>query len=217
MTSRREVTARRRSTASAASDVTPSGRPTSPSGVGTGRRGSGTAVPPSEESGTPAALADPAGESGIRDASGRLDERSKRIIEQLQEDGRRSYAAIARAVGLSEAATRQRVQRLIEEGIVQIVAVTRAEAVGFRRQALIGVQTEGEVRSVASRLAALPEAEYVIVCAGKFDVLVELVCEDDEHLLRVIDEGVRAVPGVRTTETFVYLRLEKETYQWGTR
>jgi Lrp/AsnC family transcriptional regulator for asnA, asnC and gidA len=156
-------------------------------------------------------------EVSIRDASGRLDERSKRIIEQLQEDGRRSYAAIARAVGLSEAATRLRVQRLLEEGVVQIAAVTRAEAVGFRRQAMLGVRVEGDVRSVAQKLSALPEAAYVVICAGQYDLLVEVVCEDDEHLLAVIDNGVRSIPGVRSTETFLYLRLEKETYQWGTR
>ena len=159
----------------------------------------------------------PEAESSIRDASGRLDERSKRIIEQLQEDARRSYAAIARAVGLSEAATRLRVQRLLEEGIVQIAAVTRAEAVGFHRQAMLGVRVEGDIRAVAQKLGNLPEAEYVVVCAGQYDLLVELVCEDDEHLLDVIDNGVRAVPGVRSTETFVYLRVEKESYQWGTR
>ena len=152
-----------------------------------------------------------------RAAPNRLDDRSKKIIEQLQQDGRRSYAAIARAVGLSEAATRQRVQHLIDEGIVQIVAVARAEAVGFPRQAMLGVRVEGDVRAVAQKLAAVPEAEYVVICAGQFDMLVELVCEDDEHLLEVVNDSVRSVPGVLSTETFVYLRLEKENYQWGTR
>lgn len=163
------------------------------------------------------AEAAPAADTGIRDASGRLDQRSKRIIEQLQEDGRRSYAAIARAVGLSEAATRQRVQRLLDERIVQIAAVTDAAAVGFRRQALIGVCVDGDLRAAAAKLSALPEADYVVVCAGRYDLLVELICEDDEHLLRAVDDGIRAVPGVRSTEAFVYLRLEKESYQWGTR
>jgi len=150
-------------------------------------------------------------------AGGRLDDLSKRIIEQLQEDGRRSYAAIARAVGLSEAATRQRVQRLRDDGIVQIAAVTDAKAVGFHRQALLGVKVEGDVQRVADKLVAVPEADYVVICAGQFDVLVELICEDDDHLLRVIDESIRALPGVRSTETFVYLKLAKESYQWGTR
>src|SRR5579862_8447609 len=151
----------------------------------------------------------------IRDSGGTLDQLSKRIIEQLQEDGRRSYAAIARAVGLSEAATRQRVQRLIDEGVIQITAVTDAAAVGFHRMALLGITVEGDVRTVADKLVGLAEAEYVVVCAGQFDVLVELICEDDEHLLRIVDESVRTIPGVRRAETFVYLKVAKETYQWG--
>ncbi|MGH9095312.1 MAG: Lrp/AsnC family transcriptional regulator [Acidimicrobiales bacterium] len=154
--------------------------------------------------------------SVIRDAGGRLDRLSKLIIEQLQEDGRRSYAAIARAVGLSEAATRQRVQRLLDEGIIQIAAVTDAAAVGFRRQAMVGLKVEGDIQRVADKLTAVAGAEYVVVCAGSFDILVELVCEDDEHLLTVVDE-MRSIPGVRSTETFVYLKLAKESYQWGTR
>jgi Lrp/AsnC family transcriptional regulator for asnA, asnC and gidA len=155
-------------------------------------------------------------ESQIRDASGRLDPLSKRIIEQLQEDGRRSYAAIARAVGLSEAATRQRVQRLLDEGIVQIAAVTDAGAVGFHRMAMLGIKVEGELQTVAEKITEVTEAEYVVVCAGQFDCLVEVICEDDEHLLGVLD-NVRAIPGVRSTETFVYLKVAKESYQWGTR
>jgi Lrp/AsnC family transcriptional regulator, regulator for asnA, asnC and gidA len=157
------------------------------------------------------------GSASIRDSKGALDRLSKQIIEQLQQDGRRSYAAIARAVGLSEAATRQRVQRLIDERVIQIAAVTDAAAVGFHRMALLGIQVEGDIRSVADKLAGLEEAEYVVICAGQFDVLVELICEDDAHLLRTIDESVRTIPGVRSTETFVYLKVAKETYQWGTR
>jgi Lrp/AsnC family transcriptional regulator for asnA, asnC and gidA len=156
-------------------------------------------------------------DASIRDSGGRLDRLSKLIIEQLQQDGRRSYAAIARAVGLSEAATRQRVQRLIDEDVVQIVAVTDAAAIGFHRMAMLGVQVDGEVRRVADKLSAVPEAEYVVICAGQFDLLVELICEDDTHLLRTIDESVRTIPGVRSTETFMYLKVAKETYQWGTR
>jgi Lrp/AsnC family transcriptional regulator, regulator for asnA, asnC and gidA len=153
----------------------------------------------------------------IRDSGGRLDQVSKKIIEQLQEDGRRSYAAIARAVGLSEAATRQRVQRLIDEKVVQVVAVTDAQAVGFQRMALLGIKVDGDIRRVADKLSGLPEAEYVVICAGQFDLLVELLCVDDEHLLHTIDESVRTIPGVRSTETFVYLKVAKENYQWGTR
>lgn len=153
----------------------------------------------------------------VRDARGALDPISKRIIEQLQQDGRRSYAAIARAVGLSEAATRQRVQRLIDERIIQIAAVTDPHAIGFHRTALLGVKVDGEIRKVAERLSDLQEAEYVVICGGQFDILVELLCEDDAHLLRTIDDSIRSIPGVASTETFVYLKVAKENYQWGIR
>ena len=153
----------------------------------------------------------------IRDSKGGLDKVSKMIIEQLQEDGRRSYAAIARAVGLSEAATRQRVQRLLDERVIQIVAVTDAAAIGFHRMALLGVKVDGNIRSVADKLVGMPEAEYVVFTAGQFDLIVEVLCVDDEHLLHTIDESVRTIPGVRSAEAFVYLKVEKENYQWGTR
>lgn len=146
-----------------------------------------------------------------------LDDVSKAIIEQLQQDGRRPYAAIGKAVGLSEAAVRQRVTRLQESGVMQIVAVTDPLQVGFARSALIGVRIDGDVEQVADALAALPEVTYLVVTAGSFDVLAEVVAEDDEHLLAVINRQVRAVPGVRSTETFVYLTLRKQLYDWGTR
>jgi Lrp/AsnC family transcriptional regulator for asnA, asnC and gidA len=146
-----------------------------------------------------------------------LDETSKRIIDQLQEDGRRPYAAIGKAVGLSEAAVRQRVQRLLDSGVVQIVAVTDPLQVGFSRQAMIGVRVEGDMTEVADRLADLAEVDYVVVTAGSFDLLVEVVCEDDDHLLDLLTQRIRTVPGVRSTETFVYLRLRKQLYNWGTR
>lgn len=151
----------------------------------------------------------------VRDSRGALDDTSKRIIEQLQQDGRRSYAAISRAVGLSEAATRQRVQRLIDEKVVQIAAVTDAAAIGFNRMAMLGIKVDGDIRSVAKELSDIREAEYVVICAGQFDILVELLCVDDAHLLRTIDGAIRSVPGVRSTETFVYLQVAKENYQWG--
>jgi len=146
-----------------------------------------------------------------------LDDVAKRIIEHLQADGRRSYAAIAKDVGLSEAAVRQRIQRLLDAGVMQIVAVTDPLTLGFRRQAMIGVRAEGDLRVVADRLGAIDEVDYVVVTAGSFDILVEVVAEDDEQLLRLLNESIRVVPGVRDTETFVYLRLTKQTYTWGTR
>ena len=145
-----------------------------------------------------------------------LDEISKRIIEQLQADGRRSYAAIGKAVGLSEAAVRQRVQRLHEAGIMQVDAVTDPLKLGFRRQAMIGLRCDGDVQVVADQLAAMDEIDYVVLTAGSFDVLLEVVCEDDDHLLEILSR-VRGVTSVTSTETFVYLKLRKQTYTWGTR
>ena len=154
--------------------------------------------------------------SGSAAISSVLDDLSKRIIEQLQQDGRRSYAAIARAVGLSEAATRQRVQHLIDDGVIQIATVTDASAVGFNRMALLGIKVEGDIRRVADKLVGINEADYVVLSAGQFDILVEVVCVDDRHLLEITD-SVRSIPGVSSTETFVYLEVTKENYQWGTR
>ena len=146
----------------------------------------------------------------------RLDATAKRIIELLQEDGRISYAAIAKAVGLSEAAARARVQKLLDSEVMQVVAVTDPTQVGFTRQAMIGVRTEGDPMKVGDRLAEVPEVDYVVTTAGSFDLLVEVVCEDDPHLLDVIRQ-VRELDGVVSSETFVYLKLNKQHYNWGTR
>jgi Lrp/AsnC family transcriptional regulator for asnA, asnC and gidA len=145
-----------------------------------------------------------------------LDDVSRAIIEQLQEDGRRPYARIATAVGLSEAAVRQRVQRLIDAGVMQIVAVTDPLQVGFSRQAMVTVRTSGDARAVADELAEFTEVDYVVITAGSVDVLVEVVCEDDDQLLDAVTR-IRAVDGVESTETHLYLGLRKQTYAWGTR
>lgn len=145
-----------------------------------------------------------------------LDDVSKAIIAELQEDGRRSYAAIGKAVGLSEAAVRQRVQRLVDGGVMQVVAVTDPLEMGFSRQAMIGVKATGDLEPIADALAELDEVDYVVITAGSFDVLAEVVCESDEHLLRIIGR-IRSVAGVLSTETLVYLKLRKQTYAWGVR
>ena len=150
-------------------------------------------------------------------ASQVLDDVSKRIIEQLQTDGRRSYSAIANVVGLSEAAVRQRVQRLIDSGVIQVVAVTDPLTVGFTRAAMVGVTVEGNPDAVADELERLSEVDYLVVVAGAYDLLLEVVCEDDDHLFEVLNSRIRSIPGVVRTETFVYLKLRKQTYSWGTR
>lgn len=144
-----------------------------------------------------------------------LDDVSKAIIEQLQEDGRRPYATIGRAVGLSEAAVRQRVQRLLDAGVMQIVAVTDPLQLGFPRQAMVGVRTSADLETTADLLAEIAEVDYAVITAGSFDLLVEVVARNDDHLMEVLKK-IRAVPGVTTTETFMYLKLQKQTYSWGT-
>lgn len=146
-----------------------------------------------------------------------LDDVSKAIIEQLQTDGRRSYAEIGKAVGLSEAAVRQRVQKLTDSGVMQVVAVTDPMQLGFYRQAMVGVRASGDTRDLADRLAALPEVDYVVLTAGSFDILVEVVCENDEELIALLNSRIRSLEGVLSTETFVYLKLHKQLYNWGTR
>jgi len=146
-----------------------------------------------------------------------LDELSKAIIEKLQEDGRRSYAGIGKAVGLSEAAVRQRVQRLIDAKVMQIVAVTDPMQLGFARQAMIGIRCTGDTIKLAEKLAAVPSIDYVVLTAGSFDVIAEVVCEDDNDLLELLNTRIRALPGVTSTDTLVYLKLMKQQYNWGTR
>ncbi|RFU84935.1 Lrp/AsnC family transcriptional regulator [Streptomyces triticagri] len=167
--------------------------------------------------GTSRVPASAAGSDPSRRTSGTVDAVSLAIIEQLQEDGRRPYAAIGKAVGLSEAAVRQRVQKLLDQGVMQIVAVTDPLTVGFRRQAMLGINVDGDLEPVADALDAMKEVEYIVITAGSFDLMVEIVCEDDDHLLEVINKRVRTLPGVRSTESFVYLKLKKQTYMWGTR
>jgi Lrp/AsnC family transcriptional regulator for asnA, asnC and gidA len=144
-----------------------------------------------------------------------LDDIAKRIIELLQGDGRLSYSAIAKDVGLSEAAVRHRVQKLIEGGVIQIVAVTDAMQMGFARQAMIGIKITGDVQEVAAKLGAMDELDYIVITTGRFDILAELVATSDDELLDIISKRVSTIDGVVTTETFVYMRLVKQTYAWG--
>ena len=146
-----------------------------------------------------------------------VDDVGKRLIEELQQDGRRSYAALAKTVGLSEAAVRQRVQRLIDSGVMQVVAVTDPMELGFARQAMVGIRVTGAIEPVADAIAGLDEVDYVVITAGSYDLLVEVVCESDEALLDVLSSKIRTIENVVSTETFMYLQLRKQTYSWGVR
>jgi Lrp/AsnC family transcriptional regulator for asnA, asnC and gidA len=147
-----------------------------------------------------------------------VSELDKRIIEHLQQDGRRPFTQIATDLGVSEAAVRARTNRMIEKGVLQVVGVTDPLKLGFQQMAMIGIKVEAaRLIEVAEEIAAFPETDYVVVTAGTYDILVECVAEDNEALLQFLAERLRKIKGVRETETFVYLRLMKQSYQWGTR
>jgi Lrp/AsnC family transcriptional regulator for asnA, asnC and gidA len=143
-----------------------------------------------------------------------LDDTDRAIIEQLQADGRIPYTRLGSAVGLSEAAVRQRVQRLLDAGVMQVVAVTNPLSLGFRRMAMIGVRTEGPSDEIARTLQAMSDIDYLVVTAGSFDLMCEVVVSDDADLLDLTNR-IRRVAGVVSTETFIYLDLVKQTFAWG--
>lgn len=160
--------------------------------------------------------------AGRARASGRSGEEvgdlDKRIIEHLQQDGRRPFTQIAADLGVSEAAVRARTNRLVERGILQVVGVTDPLKLGFQQMAMIGIRCEANrLMDVAEQVGEFPEVSYVVITAGTYDILIETVCEDNEGLLRFLAERLRTIEGVRETETFVYLRMMKQSYQWGTR
>ena len=145
-----------------------------------------------------------------------LSELDLKIIERLQEDGRRPFTQIASELGVSEAAVRGRTNRLMDRGVLQIVGVADPLKLGYDQMALIGVRCQGDrLMEAAAAISELPEAIYVVVTACTFDLLVEAVCQDNEALLRFLADELRKVPGVISTETFVYLRIVKQSYTWG--
>jgi Lrp/AsnC family transcriptional regulator, regulator for asnA, asnC and gidA len=153
----------------------------------------------------------------INTVPGVLDAPDRKIIGLLQQDGRRAYGAIAEEIGLSEAAVRRRVQRLRDSGVMQIVAITDPLQLGYGREALIGIRVHGDVRLVADKIAAIDEANYVVMTAGSFDIIAEVIAEDDNDLVHLLNDSIRSIPGVTEVETFLYLKLAKQTYAWGTK
>ena len=142
-----------------------------------------------------------------------LDETDARIIEELNQDGRRSFAEMARNLKINEATVRHRYERLIRRKIIQVVAISDALALGLVF-AEIGVRIRGgSVAKAIEALEHIPEVDYIAVCAGSFDLLIEVVCLDNDHLYRVLDDGVRTAPGVDSIETFTILDVPKHSYR----
>jgi Lrp/AsnC family transcriptional regulator, regulator for asnA, asnC and gidA len=154
--------------------------------------------------------------AGLRTPAPPLDEPNRRIIEILQRDGRCSYTAIGRELGISETAVRARVHRLTDAGVLDVVAVTNPLKLGFDVMALVGVQAQAELDRVAREVSAWRETSYVVLTSGSYDLLVEVVCENNRHLLELV-QRMREIDGVKSTETFMYLDMVKMTYAWGTR
>ena len=144
-----------------------------------------------------------------------LDDVDKVIVRELQVDGRMSYRRLAPLVGLSEAAVRQRVNRLRERNVMQIVAVTDPLSLGYSMQAMLGVKVGAEVVETAERISEVGSVDYTVITAGRYDVLAEVVCSDNEHLLEV-SNMVRRIDGVHDVEVMTYLRLVEQIYDWGT-
>jgi len=153
---------------------------------------------------------------GAVSAAPHLDRIDQRLIEALQKNGREPFRRIAANVGVSEATIRARYQRLCDENILQVTGVTNPLGLGFDHQAMVGIRTSGPPEPVAEEIAQWDEADYVVVTAGQFDVLVELICADRRQLLDVTNR-MRALGGVVSTETFLYLELRKQLYDWGAR
>ena len=145
-----------------------------------------------------------------------LDAVDRSIIGELQVDGRMSYAELGPKVGMSQAAVRQRVNRLIDRGVMQVVAVTDPLSLGLSTQAMVGITVSGDVRAVAAAVADLVEAEYVLITAGRFDVLAEVLCEDNDALLTLVNDRILQIDGVASTEVSPILKMEKLTFSWGT-
>lgn len=163
-------------------------------------------------------MAAPRSERNRKSADGpiRLDETDKAIVQHLQADGRMPYTKLGPLVGLSAPATRQRVLHLIESGVLEVVAVTNPRTLGFEIQAFVGIRTSGGPHSAASYLAELDEAVYILITTGRFDVICEVVCEDNDHLLDLMDR-LGAHDSIASIEVFSFVSLVKQTYDWGTR
>jgi Lrp/AsnC family transcriptional regulator, regulator for asnA, asnC and gidA len=155
------------------------------------------------------------GEARVRSGV-KLDAIDRQIIESLQREGRTPFTVLSRDLGISEAAVRARVRKLTDAGVIDVVAVTNPLMVGFDVMAMVGVQADSNLEELAATVSEWDETSYVVILSGSFDLMVEIVCSDNQHLLKLV-QRLRQVPGVKSTETFMYLDLYKQTFAWGTR
>ena len=143
-----------------------------------------------------------------------IDEKDREIIKYLQSDGRMAYSALGRLIGLSDAATRQRVNRLTDRGVIDIVAVTDPVKIGLGYQAQLGITVTDDARKLAVEIGAMDDAVYIVLTAGRYDLIVELVCTDGDTFVSHVNT-IRTMDGVMSVETLPYLGITKQTYDWG--
>lgn len=144
-----------------------------------------------------------------------LDEIDRKIVRYLQQNGREAFTKMSEELGMPTSTVRDRTNRLVENDILRIVGVLNPLKVRERVMANVGVRLAGgDLRSLADQIAEFEAVSYVVICAGSFDLLVEVICRDHSHLLDLISK-LRAVPGVASTETFIYFEIVKEVLTWG--
>jgi Lrp/AsnC family transcriptional regulator for asnA, asnC and gidA len=142
-----------------------------------------------------------------------LDEIDRQIIAILQKDGRVPFAQIAEQLKVSAGMIRLRYNRLAEMGVLRVVAITNPLRMGYQTMALIGIKADGtNLLEIADKIAALDEVIYLIVVSGAFDIMIEIVCRDQNHLLQFLTERLYKIEGVRETESFMHLKIVKEVY-----
>ena len=145
-----------------------------------------------------------------------FDDVDLKIIAILQADGRRSYSAIAEELDLPASSVRYRVQRLTDSGFLQIVGIADPLAIGFEHLAMIGIRTRpATARAVCGALKELPETSYVIMTAGHYDVMAEVICRDVRHYSELMAERLQTIPGIVSTDSFFALEVHKLAYGWG--
>lgn len=143
-----------------------------------------------------------------------MNEIDRKIVAKLQQDGRTSYTDLAGLVGLSVPAARQRVSKLLDSGIIRVVGVTDPQALGFPAAAMLGIVVGSDVEAVADRIASVDGVIYVVLCSGRFDLIVEVIAKDQQELLKLVNEGIRAADGVLSVETFVYFKTHTHRFDW---
>jgi Lrp/AsnC family transcriptional regulator, regulator for asnA, asnC and gidA len=142
-----------------------------------------------------------------------LDEIDSKIVSILQQDGRLSFAQIAKRMNVSAGMVRVRYNRLVEMGVLRVVAITNPLRMGYQTMALIGIKADGNyLLEAADKIAALDEVIYLIVVSGAYDIIAEIVCRDQNHLLQFLTERLYKIEGVRESETFLHLKIVKEVY-----